>query len=120
MGQTNENMRTHMDAFEKIGKQVEEINKEAECAISVASFYGGTTLNLESDKRKNDLDKIDEDDRISVLGLPPVPDETVTCRITKPDGSTVDFECNHTFSPEQVDWFQAGSALNIIRQKSAG
>ena len=67
-----------------------------------------------------DYDKIDEDDRISVLGLPPVPDETVTCRITKPDGSTVDFECNHTFSPEQVDWFQAGSALNIIRQKSAG
>ncbi len=67
-----------------------------------------------------DYDKIDEDDRISVVDLPPVPGETVTCRITKPDGSTVDFECNHTFSPEQVEWFQAGSALNIIRQKSAG
>ena len=67
-----------------------------------------------------DYDKIDEDDRISVLDLPPVPGESVTCRITKPDGSTVDFECNHTFSPEQVEWFRAGSALNIIRRKSAG
>ncbi|MGA9278565.1 aconitate hydratase [Ilumatobacter sp.] len=65
-------------------------------------------------------DAIGEDDRISVIDLPPVPGETVTCRITKPDGTTLDFECNHTFSPEQVEWFQAGSALNIIRQKSQG
>ncbi|WP_040491167.1 aconitate hydratase [Ilumatobacter nonamiensis] len=67
-----------------------------------------------------DYDQIGEDDRISVIDLPPVPGETVTVRITKPDGSTVDFECSHTFSPEQVEWFQAGSALNIIRQKSQG
>ena len=63
-------------------------------------------------------DQIDEDDRISVLDLPPVPGETVTCNITKPDGTVIEFEANHTFSPEQVEWFQAGSALNIIRQKS--
>ncbi len=30
------------------------------------------------------------------------------CRITKPDGSTVDFEAAHTFSPEQIEWFRAG------------
>ncbi|MFT4655847.1 MAG: aconitate hydratase [Candidatus Aldehydirespiratoraceae bacterium] len=65
-----------------------------------------------------DYDKIDEDDRISVLTLPPVPGQNVQCQITKPDGSTVDFETKHTFSPEQVEWFKAGSALNIIRQKS--
>jgi aconitate hydratase len=41
------------------------------------------------------------------------------CRITKADGSTVDFEAKHTFSPEQVEWFKAGSALNIVRQKVA-
>ncbi len=63
-------------------------------------------------------DQIEEDDRINVLGLPPVPGETVHCQIVKPDGSTIDFEGNHTFSPEQVDWFEAGSALNIIRQKA--
>jgi aconitate hydratase len=41
----------------------------------------------------------------------------VRCTITKPDGSTVEFLANHTFSPEQIDWFKAGGALNIIRQK---
>ena len=62
---------------------------------------------------------IGEDDRISVMGLPPVPDKPITCRITKADGSTVDFEAKHTFSPEQVEWFKAGSALNIVRQNLA-
>ena len=62
---------------------------------------------------------IGEDDRISVMGLPPVPDKPITCRITKADGSTVDFETKHTFSPEQVEWFKAGSALNIVRQNLA-
>jgi aconitate hydratase len=43
----------------------------------------------------------------------------VRCQIVKPDGSTVDFQCTHTFSDEQVEWFKAGSALNIVRQKVA-
>lgn len=64
-------------------------------------------------------DQIGEGDRISVLGLPPVPDKPVSCRITKPDGSVVNFEATHTFSPEHVEWFKAGSALNIVRQKVA-
>jgi aconitate hydratase len=64
-------------------------------------------------------DLIDEDDRINVLGLPPVPGEIVHCQIVKPDGTTIDFEANHTFSEDQVEWFQAGSALNIVRQKVA-
>ncbi len=64
-------------------------------------------------------DLIEEDDRISVLGLPPVPGEPMQCQIVKPDGTTIDFEGVHTFSPEQVEWFEAGSALNIVRQKVA-
>jgi aconitate hydratase len=63
-------------------------------------------------------DLIEEDDRISVLGLADLaPDVPVRCRITKPDGSTVDFEATHTLSPDQIEWFRAGSALNVIRQK---
>ena len=63
-------------------------------------------------------DQIGEDDRISVLGLADLaPDRLVQCRITKPDGATVDFECTQTFSPEQIEWFKAGSALNIIRAR---
>jgi aconitate hydratase len=64
-------------------------------------------------------DLIEETDRISVLNLPPVPDQPMQCRITKADGRTVEFEAKHTFSPEQVEWFKAGSALNIVRQKVA-
>ncbi|NND75132.1 MAG: aconitate hydratase, partial [Ilumatobacter sp.] len=64
-------------------------------------------------------DEIGEDDRINVLGLPPVPGQNVQCQIVKPDGTTVDFEARHTFSPEQVEWFIGGSALNIVRQKVA-
>jgi aconitate hydratase len=66
-------------------------------------------------------DQIDEDDRMSVLGLADLaPDVPVRCRITKPDGTTIDFECTHTFSDEQIEWFRAGSALNIIRAKQRG
>ena len=68
----------------------------------------------------SDYDKIGEDDRINVVSLPPVPGETVRCEIIKSAGTVVPFECNHTFSPEQVEWFEAGSALNIIRRKSQG
>ena len=68
----------------------------------------------------NTYELISEDDRINVLNLPPVPGRNVTCQIVKPDGTTIDFEGVHTFSPEQVEWFKAGSALNIVRAKVAG
>ena len=68
----------------------------------------------------NTYELIGEDDRINVLNLPPVPGRNVTCQIVKPDGITIDFEGVHTFSPEQVEWFKAGSALNIVRAKVAG
>ncbi|MGD0853461.1 MAG: aconitate hydratase [Acidimicrobiales bacterium] len=59
---------------------------------------------------------IDEDDRISVLGLASLaPGVDLHCVITKPDGRHVEFSCRHTFSDEQVQWFSAGSALNVIR-----
>ncbi|HUF33987.1 MAG TPA: aconitate hydratase [Acidimicrobiales bacterium] len=65
-------------------------------------------------------DQIGEDDRISVLGLADLaPDVAVRCRITKPDGTTVDFEATHTLSPDQIEWFRAGSALNVIRRRVA-
>ena len=64
-------------------------------------------------------DLVGEDDRINVTGLPPVPGQNVRCQIVKPDGSTIDFEGVHTFSPEQIEWFKAGSALNVVRRKVA-
>lgn len=64
-------------------------------------------------------DLIEQDDRINVMNLPPVPGQVVRCQIVKPDGSTLDFDGVHTFSDEQVEWFKAGSALNIVRGKVA-
>jgi aconitate hydratase len=66
-------------------------------------------------------DQIGEDDRISVHGLAQLaPDVPVRCTIHKPDGTTIDFEANQTFSHDQIEWFKAGSALNIIRSKQLG
>ena len=68
----------------------------------------------------NTYELIGEDDRINVLNLPPIPGRNVACQIVKPDGTTIDFEGVHTLSPPQVEWFKAGSALNIVRAKVAG
>ena len=66
-------------------------------------------------------EEIGEDDRIGVHGLADLaPDGPVRCTITKPDGTTIAFEALHTFSEDQLDWFRAGSALNIIRRKQQG
>jgi aconitate hydratase len=63
-------------------------------------------------------DEIREDDKISVLGLADLaPDTPVQCRITHADGSTVDFTATHTMSPEHIEWFKAGGALNVIRSQ---
>jgi aconitate hydratase len=64
-------------------------------------------------------DEIREDDRISVLGLAGLaPDRAVQCRLHHADGTTLDFECTHTFSEDQLEWFRAGGALNLIRARA--
>jgi aconitate hydratase len=66
-------------------------------------------------------DAIGEDDTISVLDLHGLaPDTPVRCAIHKPDGATVEFRATHTMNDEQIEWFTAGSALNIIRSRHAG
>ncbi|MCB1258225.1 MAG: aconitate hydratase, partial [Microthrixaceae bacterium] len=64
-------------------------------------------------------DQIGEDDRISITGLAELsPESQVRCIATKPDGTSVEFMCNHTMSAEHIDWFRAGSALNVIRART--
>ena len=66
-------------------------------------------------------DQVGEDDRISITGLADLaPGRPVDCTLQHPDGSTVEFQCNHTMSDEHIEWFRAGSALNIIRARTAG
>ncbi|MBK5222649.1 MAG: aconitate hydratase [Acidimicrobiia bacterium] len=67
-----------------------------------------------------DYDKVGEDDRISILGLADLsPGVPVQGRIHHADGTTTDIELHQTMSPEQIEWFRAGSALNIIRRNTA-
>ena len=65
-------------------------------------------------------DLIDEDDRITILGLADLaPDAPVRGQIVKPDGTTIDFQANQTMNDEQIGWFRAGGALNIIRARQS-
>ncbi len=65
-------------------------------------------------------DQIAQDDKLSFLGLAELePGQAVHCEIVKPDGTTIGFEANHTMNHEQIGWFRAGGALNIIRQRGA-
>ncbi|MEO5840189.1 MAG: aconitate hydratase [Acidimicrobiales bacterium] len=66
----------------------------------------------------SDYDIIGEDDRVSIVGLADLnPNDPLTVLVTKADGTTESFVANHTMSEEQIGWFRAGSALNIIRQQ---
>ncbi len=55
------------------------------------------------------------------LGARPRPTSPPTSRCgarsASPTARVVDFECTQTFSPDQIEWFRAGSALNIIRAR---
>jgi aconitate hydratase len=65
-----------------------------------------------------DYDKIEEDDRLSTINIVELaPSQPVQIKVTKSDGSSWQFECNHTFSPEQIEWFHKGSALAVIQEK---
>ncbi len=67
-----------------------------------------------------DYERIGEDDRIAVRGLADLaPDRPVTVEVTAPDGAVWSLEAHHTLSDEQIGWFQAGSALNIIRSRTS-
>ena len=70
---------------------------------------------------KTDYDKIQEDDSIDVTGLTSfAPGTPLTLVLTHKDGSTDTIKANHTYNQQQIEWFKAGGALNIIRKQVAG
>ena len=67
---------------------------------------------------KTDYDKIREDDRISVKGLKSfAAGKPLTIELAHKDGSRDEFLVNHTYNENQLEWFRAGSALNLIKMK---
>jgi aconitate hydratase len=63
-----------------------------------------------------DYDRIQEDDIIDIVGLTEfAPGKALKVVLTHADGSSVSFAVNHTYNAQQIEWFKAGGALNIIR-----
>lgn len=62
---------------------------------------------------KDDYDKVQEDDKISVTGFKAfAPGSTFTIALKHKDGTEESFEAVHTYNDTQIAWFKAGSALN--------
>jgi aconitate hydratase len=70
---------------------------------------------------KDDYDKILEGDVIDIVGLTSfAPNVPLTIVLNHLDGSTEEFPVNHSYNAQQIEWFKAGGALNIIRKQVAG
>ncbi|MFD2964423.1 MULTISPECIES: aconitate hydratase [Olivibacter] len=67
-----------------------------------------------------DYDLIKEDDTIDIIGLTDfTPDKQLTVVLHHTDGSEDRIQVNHTYNAQQIEWFKAGGALNIIRKNQA-
>ena len=65
---------------------------------------------------KNDYEKIQEDDIIDIIGLNSfAPNVPLTLVFNHKDGSKDEIKANHTYNAQQIEWFKAGAALNIIK-----
>jgi len=66
---------------------------------------------------KSDYDKILETDKLSIVGLDKLsPNENLDVIIIHQDGSKDNIQVKHTFNNSQIEWFKAGSALNLMRK----
>ncbi len=65
-----------------------------------------------------DYDKIQEDDVVSILGVTTLtPGKNLTLELKHSNGAIETLPVKHSYNAEQIKWFQAGSALNLLRQK---
>jgi aconitate hydratase len=93
-------------------------------AIIVRSFARIHEANLKKQgilaltfKDPGDYDKIRVDDAIDIVGLDSLaPDVPVHVVVRHADGTGDEFETTHTMSPEHIEWFRSGSALNVLRR----
>jgi aconitate hydratase len=96
-------------------------------AILVRSFARIHETNLKKQgmlaltfAEKADYDKVQEDDSIDILGLTSfAPGVQLTVVLNHKDGSSDSIKVNHTYNEQQIEWFRAGGALNVIRRQFA-
>lgn len=69
---------------------------------------------------KADYDKIQEDDSFDIIGLSDfTPGKQLKVVLHHSDGSNDEFMANQTYNENQIEWFKAGSALNLIKSQNA-
>jgi len=70
---------------------------------------------------KADYDKIQENDSIDILGLTTFSEgKPLTLVLNHSDGTKDEIKANHTYNAAQIEWFKAGSALNLIKRQQNG
>ncbi|MFU8842364.1 MAG: aconitate hydratase [Bacteroidales bacterium] len=70
---------------------------------------------------KADYDRIREDDQIDIKGLKTFSEgKPLQVMLNHSDGTKDEFQALHTYNSNQVEWFKAGSALNLIKKKNIG
>ncbi len=63
----------------------------------------------------SDYDRIRADDRLSLVDLASLtPGKPVDCRVQHADGSSETLKLHHSYTQSQIEWFRAGSALNLL------
>jgi len=66
----------------------------------------------------SDYDRIQEDDRVSILGLNELaPGTTLRCVLKHADGTEETLNLRHTLNEGQINWFKAGSAMNHMKNQ---
>jgi aconitate hydratase len=69
---------------------------------------------------KEDYDKVLEDDTIDIIGLTSFSaGKPLIVRLQHGNGKTDDIIVTHTYNQQQIEWFKAGGALNVIRKQFA-
>ena len=67
-----------------------------------------------------DYDLIQVDDTFNFVDLVDfAPGKQLTLEVVHADGSTDTIKLNHTYNAQQIEWFKAGSALNLIKAQNA-
>src|SRR5690606_11672511 len=68
---------------------------------------------------ENDYEKIQEDDTIDIVDLTSfAPEKPLTIVLRHRDGTTDTIKANHTYNAGQIEWFKAGSALNLMAKQT--
>ena len=96
-------------------------------AVLVKSFARIHETNLKKQgmlaltfSNKDDYNKIHEDDKIDVIGLTEfTPERPLTLVLHHSDGMSESISVNHTYNKNQIEWFKAGSALNLMGKLAA-